>query len=137
MTIDEKTRLDLRQKFEEVLGPRLAEAAMEAMPPLEYDTFATGTDVDNVGISLRGDLATLAADIRSEMTTLGADLRGEMTTLGADLRGEMADLRSELRTDMAELRGDLRSDMARQFRLLVLTQVATMLAVAGFVAGLS
>ena len=126
MTIDEKTRLDLRQKFEEVLGPRLAEAAMEAMPPLEYDTFATGTDVDNVGISLRGDMATLAADIRSEMTTLGADLRGEM-----------ADLRSELRTDMAELRGDLRSDMARQFRLLVLTQVATMLAVAGFVAGLS
>ena len=126
MTIDEKTRLDLRQKFEEVLGPRLAEAAMEAMPPLEYDTFATGTDVDNVGISLRGDMATL-----------GSDLRGEMTTLGADLRGEMADLRSELRTDMAELRGDLRSDMARQFRLLVLTQVATMLAVAGFVAGLS
>ena len=52
MTIDEKTRLDLRQKFEEVLGARLAEAAMEAMPPLEYDTFATGADVTNVGHSL-------------------------------------------------------------------------------------
>lgn len=48
----------------------------------------------------------------------------------------MAALGAQLRTDMADLRGDLRSDLARQFRLLVLTQVATMLAVAGFVAGL-
>ncbi len=70
MTIDENTRLDLRQKFEEVLGPRLAEAAMEAMPPFDYETFATGTDVNNVGISLRGDMATLGSELRNEMAEL-------------------------------------------------------------------
>ena len=99
MTIDEKTRLDLRQKLEDILGPRLADAAMEAMPPLDYDKFATKTDVENLGIVLRGELA-------------------------------------ELRGDMAKLEGNIRTDMVHQFRTLIFTQLATAMALAGFVAGL-
>ena len=77
MTIDEKTRLDLRQEFEKLFGARLADAAMEAMPPLDYDQLATKTDLANLGIELRGEISGL----RGEMADLRGDLRGEMASM--------------------------------------------------------
>ena len=47
----------------------------------------------------------------------------------------MAELRGELRGEMAELRGGLRSDMASMARLLVATQVASMVGVVGLILG--
>ena len=41
MGIDEKTRLDSRQWFAEHMGPRLADAIMEVMPPVDYEQLAT------------------------------------------------------------------------------------------------
>ena len=114
MTIDEKTRLDLRQEFEKLMGARLADAAMEAMPPLDYDQLATKTDVANLGIELRGEMA---------------ELRGEM----AELRGEIGGVRGEI----SELRGDIKSDMAHQLRIMMLTQITTIGAVAGVMARLT
>ena len=98
MAIDEETRLDLRREFERLLGPELADAAMEAMPNLDYTDLAARADVNNLRIELRGEMA---------------ELRGEMAALGGDLRGEMA---TNLRT-------------------MVLTQLGTSVALAGFVAG--
>jgi hypothetical protein len=107
MTIDEKTRLDLRQEFEKLMGTRLADAAMEAMPPLDYDQLASKTDVTNLGIELRGELA--------------------------EMRGEIAGVRGEI----SQLRGDLKNDMGNQLRIMVLTQVTTIAAVVGVMARLA
>ena len=124
MSIDENTRLDLRQAFEELIGPDLAHAAMEAMPPLDYDQFATKTDVDNLGASLRVEIAAGRTDLKSDIAEVRADMTG--------LRGDMAELRGELKANIAAL--DLR--MASNLRITVFTQFATMATFAGFVVGL-
>jgi hypothetical protein len=136
MTIDEKTRLDLRQEFEKLMGTRLADAAMEAMPPLDYDQLATKTDVTNLGIELRGEMA----EMRGEMAEMRSGLHGEMAGLRSGLHGEMAGLRGEIagvRGEISELRGDLKNDMANQLRIMMLTQVTTIAAVVGVMARLA
>ena len=72
--ITENDRLDLRQKLDKVLGPRLSEIAMEAMPPLHYDQFATKQDVANLGIELRGDLALMEARLQGQIVDLSGDM---------------------------------------------------------------
>ncbi len=139
MPIDEKTRLDLRAKFEEFMGPRLANATMEAMPPLDYDQLATKTDVANLGVELRGDMADLRGDLRGEMAELRGDLRGEMAELRggmAELRGDMVKMESGLRGDMSKMESGLRGDMSKMLRTMVISQLGTALAVGGFVASL-
>ncbi len=98
MPISENDRLDLRQALADVLGSeRLAEVAMEAMPPLDYDQLAT-----------KADLEILRRELRAEM----GELRGEMGVL----RGEMGGLRGEIKTDLAS-----------NLRLMFMTQVTTMM----------
>ncbi len=109
MTIDENTRLDLRNRLAEVLGPHLANAAMEAMPPLDYSNLATRADLEALGSGLRGETA---------------GLRGEM----AELRGEMVRLHGETQASQAS--------QASLMRTIILAQFASVIAVAGFVAGL-
>jgi len=129
MAIDEKTRLDLRNKFEELIGPRLAHATMEAMPPLDYDQLATKTDVANLGIELRSEIT----ELRGDTARIEGSLRGEMAELRGELRGEIV----ELRGDMARIEGSLRGEMANMLKTMMITQLVTALALAGFVAGLS
>lgn len=112
--IDENTRLDLRRWFEDHMGPDLARAVKEAMPPLDYDQLARRDDVERS-----------AALTRSE-------LRREMAELRTELKTEMAELRGE----MAELRGDLRNDLAQQTRLLVTLVVVSLAATLSATAGL-
>ncbi len=76
MPISENDRLDLRHALARALGSeRLAEVAMEAMPPIDYDQFATGSDVDILGRELRAEMAELRSGLRAEMAELRADLK--------------------------------------------------------------
>jgi DnaJ-domain-containing protein 1 len=96
MPISENDRLDLRQALADVLGSeRLAEVAMEAMPPLDYDQLATTADLD----------------------ILGRELRAEMSELRAELRGEMSGLRGELKSDLAS---NLRLMLAAQVTTMMM-----------------
>ena len=94
------------------------------MPPLDYEQFATKTDVDNLGTSLRVEIAAVRTELKSDIAEVRADMTG--------LRGDMAELRGELKADIAAL--DLR--MASNLRITVFTQFATMATFAGFVVGL-
>ena len=122
MAVDEKTRLDLRRAFEELLGPALANVAMEAMPPLDYDQLASKSDVDHVRIEVRGELAQLRGELKSDM----AELRTEV-------KGDIAELRIEMKTEIASLH----LQMAKNLRTTVITQVGSMAAFAGFVVGVA
>ena len=144
MSITENDRLDLRAKFEEIFGTRLAEIAMEAMPPLNYDQFATKQDVANLGIELRaeigglrGDMTSLEAGLRGDMTSLEAGLRGDMTALESSQRGTMASLESGLRGDMALMEARLMETMGKQFRQYFFANLAVMLTMVGLVVGLT
>jgi len=114
MSIDEKTRLDLRRAFEELIGPDLAAAAMEAMPNLDYDELATKADVAEARLVLRS----------------------EMTELRAELRGEMAELRADMRTEMADMSGALETRMASNLRIMVASHLATTLVLLAAIANM-
>ena len=128
MTIDENTRLDLRQAFEELIGPDLAHAAMEAMPPLDYNRFATKTDVDNLGLSLRAEISELRTELKGDIAELRTELKGDI----AELKGDMG----ELRTGFGALESSMELRLAKNLRATMLTQVATMAAFAGLITGL-
>jgi hypothetical protein len=111
MPISENDRLDLRQALARTLGSeRLAEVAMEAMPPLDYDQFATKADLEILGRELRAEIAGLRGDMTG--------LRGEMT----GLQGEMTGLRGE----MTEFRGELALGLASNLRMMLAAQLTTM-----------
>ncbi|MBQ90224.1 MAG: hypothetical protein CL441_02210 [Acidimicrobiaceae bacterium] len=90
MTVDEKTRLEIRNWFREQLNDELADAIMEAMPPVEWAQVAT----------------------RDEVSRLGQDLRAEMDLQGRELRAEMAELRAEIHLGFAGIRNDF-ADLKR------------------------
>ncbi len=120
--ISEKDRLDLRQALAEVFGSEhLADVAMEAMPPLDYDQLATKADVNILGRELRAEMAELRAELLGET----AGLRGET----AELRGDMGRLRGE----MGELRGEIKAEMASNLRLMLAGQVTTMMLLGAWV----
>ncbi len=58
---------------------------MEAMPPLDYDQFATKQDVANLGIELRAEIGGL----RGDMTGLESGLRGDMALMESRITSEM------------------------------------------------
>jgi hypothetical protein len=70
MTVDDRTRLQLHRRLEEVLGADEADTLMAHLPPVTWQDVAT-----------KQDLAVLDARI---------------TALGAELRSELAGVRSEL-----------------------------------------
>lgn len=88
---------------------------MELLPPTSWDNIATTDQVDGLGIQLRAEMA---------------ELRG-------DLRTEMAELQVGLRTEMADLRGDVRTDLARNLRMQVGANLATMLTLSALIVGLT
>ncbi len=89
MTINEKDRLDLRQEFERLFNnPRIAEIAMEAMPPIDYTQLATKRDLDALGAELRGEMSGLSGELRGEM----AELRGSFAKLEAKVDAGFANV---------------------------------------------
>ena len=95
----------IRQAMARVFeSDRLADIAMEAMPPLDYDQLATKADLDIVG-----------RELRAEMTAMRAELQGELTAMRAEFQGELTGLR-----------GELHLGLAKNLRMMVAAQLTTM-----------
>ena len=141
----EAQRLALRTSLVDVIGESNATVLMEAMPPIDYDNLATRQDLALTAAALTNQTDALRYDFDARFGQIDArfarvDARfdqvdARFVAITAELRGEMAELRGELRGEMAELRGGLRSEMASMARLLVATQVASMVGVVGLVLG--
>ncbi len=81
MTINENDRLDLRQEFERIFADkRIADIAMEAMPPIDYAQLATKRDLDALEAGLRGELK---GDIANNLRVMLAAQVTTMMMLGA------------------------------------------------------
>ena len=144
MTSTEKDRLDLRQEFERLFtNKRLAEIAMEAMPPIDYAQLATKRDLDAVNAELQGEMAGLRGELRGEMAGLRAELSAEIS----ELRGNFAKLEAKVDGgfatvdgSVAELRGGMsgefgmvRSEAANNLRLMIASQFTTAALIIGWV----
>ena len=80
MAISENDRLDLRQALERVLDERLAAIAMEAMPPLDYEQFATKADLENLEIRLSSRIDGLESSMHREIHQFRGDLFAAMNS---------------------------------------------------------
>jgi len=79
MTVDDRTRLNLHRKLDEVLGADEADTLMAHLPPVTWQDVAT-----------KQDIRASEAVLRSEIGGVEAGLRGEIRAVEAGLRGEIA-----------------------------------------------
>ena len=62
MAVDDRTRLNLHRKLDEVLGPNDADTLMAHLPPVTWSDVATKDD-------LRALQTVLTANVRAEIST--------------------------------------------------------------------
>lgn len=103
MTIDERSRHQLFQRLEAVLGADEAATLMEHLPPVGWADVATTADLDAMARSIGGDIA---------------ELRGEMHREIAELRGGMLHEIGGLRVEVGELRGEMHREIGRVYEQL-------------------
>ena len=100
MTLDETTRFRITNKFVGILGDEDAAKLMDAIPPIDWDRFATKDDIT---------AATILT--KAEMGTGFANFRTETALQFAEVRIEFADVRTEMRTGFANLRAEFAHSM--------------------------
>ena len=113
MTLDETTRFRITNKLVGILGDEDAAKLMDAIPPIDWDRFATKDDIT---------AATILP--KAEMELEFANLRSEVAVQFAEVRTEFADVRSEMRTGFA----DLRAEFAHSMRINTFTIIGSIAA---------
>ena len=129
MTLDETTRFRITNKFVGILGDEDAAKLMDAIPPIDWDRFATKDDITAATILTKAEMElqfanfrtetalqfaevrTEFADVRTEMRTGFANFRTETALQFAEVRTEFADVRTEMRTGFANLRAEFAHSM--------------------------
>ena len=95
MTLDETTRFRITNKFVGILGDEDAAKLMDAIPPIDWNRFATKDDIT---------AATILT--KAEMELQFANFRTEVALQFVEVRTEFADVRTEMRTGFANLRAE-------------------------------
>ena len=139
MTVDERTRLRIRQWFlQQMDDEEMADAIMESMPPVDWSDLATKQDLALTTRELRSEMGQLRVEmgeLRVELKTEMGELRFDMTELRSDmgeLRVELKNEMGDLRSEMGDLRSDLKGDIAKIGYDLASFQRTMMLMLIGF-----
>ena len=111
MTLDETIRFRITNKFVDILGDEDSAKLMDAIPPIDWDRFATKDDIA---------AATILA--KAEIELEFANFRSEVAVQFAEVRTEFADVRSEMRTGFA----NLRAEFAHSMRVNTMTIIGSM-----------
>ena len=111
MTLDETTRFRITNKFVGILGDEDAAKLMDAIPPIDWDRFATKDDITAATILTKAEMELQFANFRTEVALQFAGVRTETALQFAEVRTEFADVRTEMRTGFA----NFRTETALQF----------------------
>ena len=116
MTLDETTRFRITNKFVGVLGDEDAAKLMDAIPPIDWDRFATKDDIAAATILTKAEMELEFANFRTEVAVQFADARtavaGQFAQVREEMRTEFADVRNEMRTEFADVRTDMNNRFA-------------------------
>ena len=124
MTLDETARFRITNKFVGILGDEDAAKLMDAIPPIDWDRFAT-----------KDDIAAATILTKAEMELEFANLRSEVAVQFAEVRTEFADVRTEMRTGFANLRAEFAHSM-RMNTFAIIGSLAALMTVFSVVAPL-
>ena len=113
MTLDETTRFRITNKFVGILGDEDAAKLMDAIPPIDWDRFATKDDIAAATILTKAEMELEFANFRTEIAVQFAEVRTEFATVRSEMRTEFADVRTEMRTEFADVRTEMRAGFAQ------------------------
>ena len=129
MTLDETTRFRITNKFVGILGDEDAAKLMDAIPPIDWDRFATKDDIAAATILTKAEMELEFANFRNEMRTQFADVRNEMRTEFADVRNDMNNRFAEVQLSFAKVDvkfAEADAKMQKAFRAHTLTMISCM-----------
>ena len=95
MTLDETTRFRITNKFVGVLGEEDAAKLMDAIPPIDWDRFATKDDIAAATILTKAEMELEFANFRTEVAVQFAEFRTEVAVQFAEMKTEFANVRAE------------------------------------------
>jgi hypothetical protein len=124
MTLDETTRFRITNKFVGILGEEDAAKLMDAIPPIDWERFATKDDITAATILTKAEMELEFANLRAEVAVQFAEVRTEFAVQFAEVRTEFADVRTEMRTGFA----NLRAEFAHSMRINTLTIIGSLAA---------
>jgi hypothetical protein len=113
MTLDETTRFRITNKFVGILGDEDAAKLMDAIPPIDWDRFATKDDIAAATILTKAEMELEFANFRTEVAVQFAEVRSEFAAVRSEMRTEFADFRNEMRTEFADVRTEMRAGFAQ------------------------
>ena len=113
MTLDETTRFRITNKFVGILGDEDAAKLMDAIPPIDWDRFATKDDIAAATILTKAEMELEFANFRTEVAVQFAEVRSEFAAVRSEMRTEFADVRTEMRTEFADVRTEMRAGFAQ------------------------
>jgi hypothetical protein len=113
MTLDETTRFRITNKFVGILGDEDAAKLMDAIPPIDWDRFATKDDIAAATILTKAEMELEFANFRTEVAVQFAEVRSEFAAVRSEMRTEFADVRNEMRTEFADVRTEMRAGFAQ------------------------
>lgn len=133
MTLDETTRFRITNKFVGILGDEDAAKLMDAIPPIDWDRFATKDDITAATILTKAEMELEFANFRTEVAVQFAEVRTEFANVRSEIRAEFADVRTELRAGFAQTDlnfnemktefANIRAEFAHSMRVNTLTTI--------------
>jgi hypothetical protein len=140
MTLDETTRFRITNKFVGVLGDEDAAKLMDAIPPIDWDRFATKDDIAAATILTKAEMELEFANFRTEVAVQFADARtavaGQFAQVREEMRSEFADVRTDMNNRFAEVQlsfakvdvkfAEADAKMQKAFRAHTLTMISCM-----------
>jgi hypothetical protein len=100
MTLDETTRFRITNKFVGILGEEDAAKLMDAIPPIDWDRFATKDDIAAAIVLTKAEMELEFANFRSEVAVQFAEVRTEVAVQFAEMKTEFANVRAEFAHSM-------------------------------------
>ena len=127
MTLDDTTRFRITNKFVGILGEEDAAKLMDAIPPIDWNRFATKDDIAAATILTKAEMELEFANFRTEVAVQFAEVRSEFATQFADVRTDMNNRFAEVQLSFAKVDvkfAETDAKMQKAFRTQTLTRVS-------------
>lgn len=163
MKITEAQRLALRTRLVDVIGEPDTDALMASIPPLDYELLATKDDLAALErittaefSSVRSEIQALRSETAGQFAVVEGEfaaIRGEIGALRSEAAGQFAAVQGQfaaiqgqfaavhgefaaVRGEMVAMEGRFQLALAKQLRVVLAAQFASVVATVGLVVGL-